>query len=88
MGIRVRVGSDRCYDVRGVGLSAAADTWAPARTESRPDVSDDLIRRSVQTVRDGPQRSLSGVESCVMILVDGLIVDRVAVSVAVSSSIM
>jgi hypothetical protein len=47
-----------------------------------------LIRRSIRRVRDGPQWSLSGVESCLMILVDGVIVDRVAVSVAVSSSIM
>jgi hypothetical protein len=47
-----------------------------------------LIRRSIRRVRDGSQRSLSGVESCVMILVDGLIVGRVAVSVAVSSLIM
>ena len=35
MGIRVRVGSDRSHDVRGVGLSAAADTWAQARSRGR-----------------------------------------------------
>jgi hypothetical protein len=46
------------------------------------------IRKSIRRVRDGPQSSLSGVELCVMILVDGLIVDWVAVSVAVSSLIM
>jgi hypothetical protein len=47
-----------------------------------------LIRRSMRWVRNDPQRSLSGVEPCVMILVDGLMVDRVAVSVAVSLLIM
>jgi hypothetical protein len=36
VGIRVRVGSDRSDDVRGVGLSAAADTWAsPGASRSR-----------------------------------------------------
>jgi hypothetical protein len=53
---------------------------------ARPGCDGDLlIRRSIQRVRGDPQRSLSGVALCVMILVDGLIVDRVAVSVAVSS---
>ena len=47
-----------------------------------------LVRRSIRRVHTGPRRSLSGVGSCVMILVDGLIVDRVAVSVAVNLSIM
>jgi hypothetical protein len=47
-----------------------------------------LIRRSIRRVRDGPPWFLLGGRLCVMILVDGLIVDRVAVSVAVNSSIM
>ena len=46
------------------------------------------IRRSIRRVRDGPPWFLLGGRLCVMILVDGLIVDRVAVSVAVNSSIM
>jgi hypothetical protein len=53
-----------------------------------PVLTNHLLRRSIRRVRDGPQWSLSRVESCLMILVDGVIVDRVAVSVAVSSSIM
>jgi hypothetical protein len=73
----------------------------PACSTTRPDLittidvigvdcrgSHHLIRRSIRRVRDSPQRSLSGVESCAMILVDGLIVGRVAVSVAVDSLIM
>ena len=47
-----------------------------------------LIRRSIRRVRDGPRRSQLGVGSCVMIFVDRLILDRVAVSVAVNASIM
>jgi hypothetical protein len=36
VGIRVRVGSDRSDGVRGVGLSAAADTWAqPGASRNR-----------------------------------------------------
>jgi hypothetical protein len=35
VGIRMRVGSDRSHDVWGVGLSAAADTWAQATSRGR-----------------------------------------------------
>jgi hypothetical protein len=56
------------------------DTGAPGGIRT-PNL---LIRRSIRRVRGGPRRSLSGVGSCVMILVDGLIVDWVAVGVAVN----
>jgi hypothetical protein len=76
---------------RGQIRSESPDTTGPDPGGSPPRTAvttHSQIRRSVRRVRDGPQSSLSGVELCVMILVDGLIVDWVAVSVAVSSLIM
>ena len=73
----------RMLDEREKAHLTRSDNGAPGEIRT-PNL---LIRRSIRRVHTGPPRSLSGVGSCVMILVDGLIVDRVAVSVAVSSSI-
>jgi hypothetical protein len=57
------------------------DAQVRTRRYSNPNL---LIHRSIRGVHDGPRWSLSGVGSCVMILVDRLILDWVAVSVAVN----
>jgi hypothetical protein len=58
---------------------SARSRWAAAN--SNPNL---VIRRSIRSDHGGPPWSLSGVGSCVMILADELILDWVAVSVALN----
>jgi hypothetical protein len=50
VGIRVRVGSDRSDDVPGSRVERSGLYLGAARSKSRPDVTDDLIRRPELTV--------------------------------------
>ena len=84
MGIRVRVGSDRSDDVRGSRVERSGRYLGAARSKSRPDISDDLIRRSRQVVRAHPPASGLSVKPREIVRAVALVPTGGAVSVAVS----